>query len=1447
MTIISPIPWLQNNWDFVDLSWNLMTKEEMEHTIDVVNNLPISEHTESIIQAVKDSIVTIIEAETWSGKTTQVPKILSKAIGVMKKIIVTEPRVIAAIWAARRVSKELMSFTKDPKYSIWHEVWYRTWKEKLSVPDTKITFVTDWLQLLRQFVSKLSPDLLIVDEVHTYSVATEFLLALIKKEMEETRKKIKLILMSATIDTELMKSFFSEVKEVEKAWIPILDIPWRTFPVEKEYKKWEDFIPSIIELAKQDKNVLVFVDGKKEIDITIEELNEKLPKWKYNIVPLHSELTVDEQTQVLNHPDRPTIVVATNIAQESITLDYINAVVDNWYCKTLKVNRNWVPELVREPISKADAMQRAWRAWRVMPWTYVWANNISFDNLDDFPAWEIENITLERYVLISLAVWFDPMKELRKAWTRRKVFIHDPNKHLLKLSYDNLRKMWAINASNKLTELWEELLNYPLDPKIAIMLLNWVNSGCTWNMIDICAILNHNSFIWKWLKWKEFVKGTYKQDSDLIGLSEFLKLVTTREPLKSEVVSKLKKEWVNPKELELFAQYSNNGKEKMLFEIVDLSIIGVKPKKLFEILKTIETLKERLKETGIDISRKEYENHKDVEYNEKEKIKKDNENLTRNIVRSILSWISDNIFEWKKNPDMNDEWMFYNPKLGRFNPPINTLMKDFSKNSLYTWFPFIIGSSKKDEDIQKWSKKSDWRTPLLFFITEVNEWDIWEVNHAFLLETFKDIKFGYKEVWRTKRWKIKLAPRVIANMWIDSWWLSLSSIIAEIQKEKLEDVISFTWLPDFMLENNLAVKKYIRSYRKKQKFNLARFRELLTLFTPTLYPIFDMKNLERTLNSYIHDSSVFDAFYRSEDPRIKEFKENPYMEEYKDDVVWKRRKETIDKKLEEKQKALIEGISAKREENLWWDNELEDDITKKLRKISDKESNLRIRLINQEKARKFKEQMQEEIKFFREEAATLNLNKTEITYYIVQIRKKYKLKEKFEWINNEWFVVNLTSNFAWYISLEIIDTVLNSESKNISFEWLINYMIENNQSIKKFLDSYKTNQKFNLARFKEIVSIFLPSLFDKFYFNNIKKSLNNFKFDSSIIEAIKQSEDPRVIEYLADPCKKTYSWKINLKGNCIISLNNMPLFQRELINELREKREYAISKSNNSVTEDTIEVESELAEQKFDKQEWKAFKERRRNLSIRKKKSNTNRELEILEMRQEIRKQRESFKAWTITKIELQEVTKIIEEKYNYTRRVRKRNTKEKVEEPIELSNLQKMNLEIDALKEEMKPLLRLKKEDWWITKEDLRKMINDIKAKYWMIKTRQRKKQTEEKVTSKIVEEPKKVVKRPKKTKLEYMREAIDNFILESKSNNKSQEEIDAWVEKIELKFWYKKPEVQKANVSTRSENKAVKPVEKLSLNQQIQDLKKESKAKWWTKEKYEEKLAELKKHPKK
>ncbi|MCK9272080.1 DEAD/DEAH box helicase [Candidatus Gracilibacteria bacterium] len=970
MSNIIQIPGIQSNGDLVDLNGNIMTSKERSDLIQVVNSLPINLHISEIQDAVADSLMTIIAVETGGGKTTQVPKILYQAPHIKaKKIVTSEPRVIAATGAAKRVSKELLASTLNPDFTIGYKVGYRTGKEKLSIPDSDILFVTDGLQLLRQFVSEVHPDILILDEVHTYSIPTEFLAAQINKLMLNTKKRIKLVFMSATMDTTLVSDFYSDlIKQINQTKnIPILNIPGRTFPVKKEEKLSKDFIPSILDFAKQNKNILVFVDGKKEIDSVIDQVRGQLPD--YNILPLHSELPIAEQNQVLEKQDKPTIIVATNIAQESITIDYINAVVDNGYRKLLKVNSNGVPELFRVPVSFADSEQRAGRSGRVQEGEYVWANKIPREELEAFPRGEIENITLERYILIALSTGFDPKKEIK---TGKKVFIHNPDKTLLELSYKNLKKLGAIDEQNKITELGQELLNLPLDPNIGIMLLNGIKRGCSGNMAEICAIMNHKGFIGKGEKWKDFIKGKYKLDSDLIALSELLKIISTREPLGNEMIGRLKKEGISSHEINLFQEYAKNGKEYMLYEIVDLSLLGIKTKRINEILNTIETLKQRLTEGEFG-----------VEYSEN----------TEEIVKSILSGMLDSVFTWDKKTKM-----FYNKKKGGFQKPINSCIKDVSSKYFYVGYPFIIGSSDEETDC----------TPLLFFITKVDEGHIDEVGHDYIQETFKDVKFMTKTDGKTKRGKDKLKPRIMANLQKDLGGLNISNILAEVANTKLDDVISFHWLPDFMIENNLSIIKFIKSYKAKNKvFNIDRFKQILTLFTPLLSRRFYANDMARTINGYIHDSSIFYELINSLDSRVKEFLENPYKEKYENDIIQKRKHQGIEltKELEEIRKKKIiqaneinEGqiVSMEEKAEKLELDELREEIREKQEKAlsrarkADKETKkVKKAPLKGKDAKVKKEEMDKEIRLIQEKAKITGISKESRRILIQEVIKKY--------------------------------------------------------------------------------------------------------------------------------------------------------------------------------------------------------------------------------------------------------------------------------------------------------------------------------------------------------------------------------------------------------------------------------------------------------------------------
>ncbi|EKE27800.1 MAG: hypothetical protein ACD_3C00147G0002 [uncultured bacterium (gcode 4)] len=870
------IPAPHQIWDVLDRNWNILLGSDRQKILQTISELPVNQFIQDIITKVNESVITIISAETGSGKTTQVPKMLLwdnkdyPKYYKPRQIVVAEPRVIAAISAANRVSQEKLSETWDAAFSIWHKIGYRTGREVLSSKQSDLIFVTDWLQLLRQYVTNIIPDILIIDEVHTFSVATEFLLSQIRDTLLTTNKKVKLVLMSATMDVERVKAFFAPVTKD----IPVFDIPWRTFPVNSTYLWRDDFYPSIMNFAQQEKNILVFVEWKKTIEETITKLKKELPN--YNIYPLHSELAIVDQNKVMKkQDDKPVIIVATNVAQESITISYIDAVVDNGYCKVMVYNDRWVPELHTEPVSKADSNQRRWRAWRVSIWEYVRACDVDFEAIPNFPKWEIENITLEKNILIALSMWFNPLRHL-KAW--RNTFVHKPDLTLLKITYDNLFKIWAITKDHQVTKLGNELLNLPLEPSVGKMLKESLSRKCSWDMIDICAIINHKWFLSRWKLWKWLIKWTYKQDSDLIAQRELLKLLTRKEPLDQELFWKLKssKNGLSHNELHLFQAAAKRWQEVMLFEMVDFSTIWVKQKRIYEILNTIKTLTERLTESGNSI---EFNEDEVKRLEEASKLAK-NQSRFENITKSILAGMLNNVFVYKKMPKSKDAklegGMFFNPKKWGFIAT-DTSSIPLSEKVFYCWSPFILKWSKEDE---KWSvdesaKRED-DMYLLSFITKVDANQIEEMGKNHMTNNISNVEVVEKKVWKTKRWKNKYEQTMFVNLQRELWWVTLPNLKKEIRKEWFKNVSPIT-MPVFILQNNIYFVEFINKFKwSKKKINMQHFISIISLFCKHIQhrPYSDMDFLYK-------DKSIYNDFVNSDIPAVQEFIKNPFKEKYK--------------------------------------------------------------------------------------------------------------------------------------------------------------------------------------------------------------------------------------------------------------------------------------------------------------------------------------------------------------------------------------------------------------------------------------------------------------------------------------------------------------------------------------------------------------------------------------
>ncbi|CAF4599828.1 unnamed protein product [Rotaria sp. Silwood1] len=452
---------------------------------EVRKTLPIYKFREDLINAIRDHQVLIIEGETGSGKTTQLTQYLyeegyceadtededdedddDKNIKLLngkkkdkKKMMIgcTQPRRVAAMSVAARVAEEM-------NVKLGREVGYSIRFEDCSSERTIIKYMTDGM-LLREFLSE--PDLasysvLIVDEAHERTLHTDILFGLVK-DIARFRPKLKLLISSATLDAEKFSQFFDDA--------PIFRIPGRRFPVDIYYTKAPeaDYIDAAVVTVLQIHvtqplgDILVFLTGQEEIETANEMLLERTRRLgskikELIILPIYSTLPSDMQIRIFEPapPGARKVILATNIAETSLTIDGIHYVIDPGFCKQKTYNaRNGMEALTITPISKASANQRAGRAGRVAPgkcfrlytsWAYQ-------HELDDNSIPEIQRTNLGNVVLllkslgINDLVNFDymdppPMETLRLdktllADTARQAFFAHGGDHLTLLNVYN--------------------------------------------------------------------------------------------------------------------------------------------------------------------------------------------------------------------------------------------------------------------------------------------------------------------------------------------------------------------------------------------------------------------------------------------------------------------------------------------------------------------------------------------------------------------------------------------------------------------------------------------------------------------------------------------------------------------------------------------------------------------------------------------------------------------------------------------------------------------------------------------------------------------------------------------------------------------------------------------------------------------------------------------------
>ncbi|MGV8836278.1 ATP-dependent RNA helicase HrpA [Cellvibrio sp.] len=457
-------------------------------------NLPVCEKREEIAQIIANNQVVVLAGETGSGKTTQIPKIcLTIGRGVSGLIGHTQPRRIAANTVANRIAEEL-------KTTLGEKVGYQVRFSDQSNENTLIKVMTDGILLAEiqhdPYLNKY--DTLIIDEAHERSLNIDFLLGYLKQLLPK-RPDLKLIITSATIDLERFSQHFNNA--------PIIEVSGRTYPVEVWYRPLYEFeasdesenepdqyaaiVDAVHEIELHEKtgsgarggDILIFLSGEREI----REAAEALRKAQFahmEVIPFYARLSLAEQQKVFAPHTGRRIVLATNVAETSITVPGIRYVIDPGFARISRYSyRTKVQRLPIEPVSQASANQRKGRCGRVAEGICI--RLYSEEDFNSRPAFTDAEI-----LRTNLAAVILQMLQLRMGDIHKFPFIDAPDHRLISDGFKLLEELHAVNAKNQLTPVGQQLSKLPLDPRLARMLLSAQEQSCVRELLIISSALS---------------------------------------------------------------------------------------------------------------------------------------------------------------------------------------------------------------------------------------------------------------------------------------------------------------------------------------------------------------------------------------------------------------------------------------------------------------------------------------------------------------------------------------------------------------------------------------------------------------------------------------------------------------------------------------------------------------------------------------------------------------------------------------------------------------------------------------------------------------------------------------------------------------------------------------------------------------------------------------------
>lgn len=458
---------------------------------DTRKSLPIYSFREQLLDAISKYQVLIIVGETGSGKTTQIPQYLHEA-GYTKnglKVGCTQPRRVAAMSVAARVAEEM-------GVKVGNEVGYAIRFEDATSDKTVLKYMTDGM-LLREFLTE--PDLgaysaLMIDEAHERTLHTDILFGLVK-DIARFRPELKLLISSATMDAQKFAKYFDDAR--------IFNIPGRRYPVDIHYTPQPEAnylaaaVTTIfqIHITQGKGDILVFLTGQEEIEAaeqnlqeTARKLGSKVPEMV--ICPIYASLPSELQSKIFEPtpPSARKVVLATNIAETSLTIDGIVYVIDPGFVKENVYNaRTGMESLVVTPCSRASANQRSGRAGRVGPGKCfrLYTKFAFYNELDEDTTPEIQRTNLNSVVLLLKSLGINDLIEFD--------FMDPPPAETLIRALEQLYALGALNDRGELTKIGRQMAEFPTDPMLAKSILAADKYGCVEEVLSIIAMLGEAS------------------------------------------------------------------------------------------------------------------------------------------------------------------------------------------------------------------------------------------------------------------------------------------------------------------------------------------------------------------------------------------------------------------------------------------------------------------------------------------------------------------------------------------------------------------------------------------------------------------------------------------------------------------------------------------------------------------------------------------------------------------------------------------------------------------------------------------------------------------------------------------------------------------------------------------------------------------------------------------